>query len=302
MGNIVSIDYDEFEKQLDVGSRSIAKSVMDIVKLKWTPDLLDESCQYIEMFLKNAEVLPTRMGMKQFYDTESAMAKRSRSVKKHPFGKDWEHSDEPHLIEQWHVSWAKRGDSFVIVIENDKYVKGRGRNWSLFELLWYGTDTYVVPAQLAPHEAEQLKASGRRNLEQYKRRMLLEPQRIGLPYVRKMRPRTYKERGEKAAIVGLESRGKAPVRKEIVYDIDWNREQKFDIGAKKMSFYNRFQGRFYFNQFMRQGIKGQVVEDFHDYIADCIVRGLRMGAGSTINISRGKDWMKKAFKKVGLKK
>jgi hypothetical protein len=43
---------------------------------------------------------------------------------------------------------------------------------------------------------------------------------------------------------------------------------------KKMTFYNRFTGKFYYNRFMRRGIEGEVVKDFHDYVGDSIYKGL----------------------------
>lgn len=43
---------------------------------------------------------------------------------------------------------------------------------------------------------------------------------------------------------------------------------------KKMTFYNRFAGKFYYNRFMRKGIEGDVIKDFHDYVGDSIYKGL----------------------------
>ena len=53
------------------------------------------------------------------------------------------------------------------------------------------------------------------------------------------------------------------------------------FAPKKMNYYNRFAGKFFFNQIYRKGIEGKVVQDFHEYVATCVYRGIMIATGNT---------------------
>jgi len=61
-----------------------------------------------------------------------------------------------------------------------------------------------------------------------------------------------------------------------------------EYAPQKMHFYSRYKGRFYYNQIYRKGIEGKVVQDFHEYVATCVYRGLMMAMG---NVRKGNESM-----------
>jgi len=64
-----------------------------------------------------------------------------------------------------------------------------------------------------------------------------------------------------------------------LYDIGGEDKSYHQGLAHYMHFYNRFKGRFYWNQLVRKGIEGKVLEDFHSYVSGCILRGMNIALG-----------------------
>jgi len=56
---------------------------------------------------------------------------------------------------------------------------------------------------------------------------------------------------------------------------------KQEYAPQKMHYYNRFKGKFFYNQIYRKGIEGKTLDDFHEYVATCVYRGLMMAVGET---------------------
>lgn len=54
--------------------------------------------------------------------------------------------------------------------------------------------------------------------------------------------------------------------------------------GKAMHFYNRFAGKFYTNQYFRKGIEEPIVQDFHDYVSNCVYKGIMDAAGLMNNM------------------
>jgi len=295
----VSFDFSKLKGEISGKSAKYIRDFEEIYGGKILKELLESSCPHIEQLLQSGTMLPPRDGLKQFYDTESKAAwdsklKRSGYQARKQMGGNHPSTskfNEPHLIQMFKVVGVPgRGGHGVIVVSNDKYVPGRNRNYNLFKLLWEGTESYVAPVKLELAEYEALKSKPE-DVLQYKNRMQKELITISTPYMSRRRTivtaeEINKRRREKydstyhGGYTGLKVTTYGKKKRVVTWDVETNmREDVNWDAAKRMTYYNRFQGRFYYNQFQRRGIGDRVVEDFHQYIADCIASGLNHGMG-----------------------
>lgn len=70
---------------------------------------------------------------------------------------------------------------------------------------------------------------------------------------------------------------------------------------KRMSFYCRYMGRFYYNLSQRRGIEKDVVRDFRNFIADSVYEGLIYGVNESFRKGQTNEKMRKAFKGVEIR-
>jgi len=385
--------------------KSRSHTAMDIKKLagtKFTERILQDAVPIIQARLKMAANLPRRGGLIQFYDEQTANAKRAYGKK------SWAnsyHSGEnrptEHLIHMWRVSSRiGRDGKGQIIVENDKVVPGKDRDWFLFDLLWNGTSAYVVPMELTKEEEKRLargeqygllaqhkEAMRMRNIElsrrdiqrRYNNSLQVVPARRSVgksyDYQKGMSPQALKRSrdllnkygsgdtvkgGQSPGVLGITHKKKSwyyPVgEKKRVSLESWRKESEINrmAGAtdknlemryastdfvpvekknismhygkvfhrwfvakakggpadykdefesdapKKMSFYNRFRGRFYFNQIARAGIGANVVDDFHEYVIDCVYRGLISAALTDEQRTSAKETMEALEKEAEL--
>jgi hypothetical protein len=132
-----------------------------------TQSVLREAALQTQALLRRGNLLPSKSGMKMFFDTESEPAKAAKKWRSKPY-------TDRHLIHMFNVDYEVTGDnSGNLIISNDKLVKGFNQNWSLFQLLWEGTDTYVQPVTLTPEQSARVawteKTSSQWTKGRYKR-------------------------------------------------------------------------------------------------------------------------------------
>jgi hypothetical protein len=303
----------ELSRNSPVVVNAIKERVEEAQKMRFTKALLEQAAPVIQANLRSATNLPTRDGLKQFYDTESAGARRSLQSKRQKVRKSLVMKpQEPHLLDLWEVGYRTgRGGHGSIVVSNPKVVTSKNGAYPLFKLLWEGTSRYVVPMPLSPQERSTLIAIGGKKLHgQYLTRMReqqsklysewarLKYQPVGAPskktpeqirterliisqagWIGKMKKGASGEfyRGKNIAPAGTTTYvGQHKIGVHIPPDF---KEFAVENAPKKMSFYNRFKGKFYYNVFQRRGIEGDVVMDFHEYVSMCILNGLSFAVG-----------------------
>jgi hypothetical protein len=344
------LDEDALKEEIRKSTHYIARDIERIGGAKLTRDILDMACPHIQALLKMASSLPTKSGLRQFYDRETELAAKKQGARfQKKFGAEWNHQRREatpgHLLDQWRVSWTEdpnaEGFGAIIIVENDKMVKGRSSWFSLFELLWNGTNTYIAPVPMNPEEQTRLGKS-EAAMNQHRERMKNEATVYGPGYFYKAKPISTKKRhvnltdqrgrprkvtgrrktqeemdkervqalmsGERNAYIqthkieverlSLEDVGSAKKASQTSYghqrfvkgNLAWTHDV-MGLGtthhkepAKRMHFYNRFTGRFYYNAIMRKGIESDVVQDFHEYVSDCVVKGIEFAIGQAFSM------------------
>jgi hypothetical protein len=352
----IEIDKKGLEEAVYQATDKIAKDVQKTHGLKFTKEYLDVACPWIQAYLKMASSLPTKGGLRQFYDTQSDQEKRKAGWKIP------KNTTDPHLIEMWEVSYELGEDGEgTIIIKNQKLVKGRTSYYSLFQLLFFGTDTYVSPIagnKLTYEQGIRMRSAEVQGSTIHKR--WLEARDKEASVISEYTYRVGKRKTPKGHLVRDRNGAFIPTKKKSVVDVfkeeaakrelgggimggsgsnqgdrapetkamggvgqkgwrpPWVRKilgQGLTVGAgarygkremhfardvyptgkgymsdftkqsqpKKMMWYNRFKGKFYYNQIWRKGIDDVVVTDFHNYLTDCIYRGL-VYAGEALDI------------------
>jgi hypothetical protein len=347
-------------RAIEESTKHTAKDVQKVVGVKFTQKVIQTAAPQIQALLKMGSSLPTKRGVKMFYDDQTRLAYKA---------KGWaypENRETKHLLEMWEVSGTVSPNQRAegkIIIDNDKMVPGASRDWNLFQLLWEGTETYIAPVTITREQAQRLYANETK--EQFKRTWKrISYKRMKYPHAKPVEVERERNMAKSAAQMASERHamvvagggktfnpGKASPRSEklgVNYTQDtkgeeqtatsykqtgitptqttsWIREQRLharpitfaekdkkgrpitrgkfgpwefvaDVGNKNvdnpklMTFYNRYQGRFYYNQFMRKGIRRDVVEEFHEYIFKCLYRGLMDAIGMETG-SQGKTFL-----------
>lgn len=294
---------------------AVKEQLDDVKMMRFTKALLEIATPVIQANLKNAQNLPTKEGLKQFYDTESVGAKRraqsSRQMARKPLTIK---PQQPHLLDLWEVGYKTgRGGHGAIIVSNPKVVTSKNGSFSLLKLLWEGTKRYIVPIPLNAQEKSKIIAIGGRKLYgSYLTRMRENQSKLYAEWARlkyqnvgaavKKTPEQIRsehwsiqqagflpktKRGESGEFYKTGGAGGAPrqttthvgkVKIGVVIPpefVDYAAEN----APSKMHFYNRFKGKFYYNVIQRKGIEGDVVQDFHDYVAQCILNGLLFAYG-----------------------
>jgi hypothetical protein len=292
---------------------AVREQVEEIKLMRLSRHLLEIATPVIQANLKNAANLPTKENLKQFYDTESFKARWTK-YRNNPKKSAIIKQQQPHLLDLWEVGYKTgKGGHGSIIISNPKQVTSKNGSYPLFKLLWEGTDTYVVPIPLKPHERARLITNGSKKLHgQYlarlkedRARLYADWARIKYQKVGDTRMKTPEQirdewlsikqagflpstkKGEMGEFFKTGGGGGAPRQTKsyvsktkigVIIPPDWN-TYATENQPKKMSFYNRFKGKFYYNVFQRRGIESEVVQDFHDYIAQCVFNGLSFAYG-----------------------
>lgn len=287
----------------------------DIKMMRFSKSLLEEAVPVIQANLKSAKNLPTKEGLKQFYDTESVNARRraqnSRQLARKPLTIK---PQQPHLLNLWEVGYRTgKGGHGAIIVSNPKMVTSKNGSFSLLKLLWEGTNRYIIPIPLTPQERSQIIAIGGKKLHgQYLTRMREQREKLYADWARlryqnvgsptKKTPEQIRtewlmikqagwigktQKGAMGEFYKTGGAGGAPrqtkthvggVKIGVIIPPDFE-DYTAESAPKKMHFYNRFKGKFYYNVFQRKGIEGDVVQDFHDYVANCILNGLMFSFG-----------------------
>jgi hypothetical protein len=359
----IEFDSEKLIDELRKSTEYLTKDMKRVAETKFTDELLIHAAPNIEVLLKSATMLPTKGGLKQFYDEQSDIAKAN---------KGWripKNTEDPHLLQMWDVDWEKSSRDGVgkLLVSNRKQVKGRESYFSLFEILWYGTDVYVAPVQLSDEERTRLKRqrdkTGQPLYNRWNRdkeRWFMEVSKGKAIRGRPLNKRTMQDVGGIDYSPKPKSQVKIweEVHKMETYGKDsfWNKRESMDIderrrtegvhsarqgknltptmttkyikrvymaanppqtittksGIKKhlgkygskfpylhaelhdiggddksyhqglahhMHFYNRFKGRFYYNQLVRKGVEEDIVQDFHEYITRCLYEGFKIAVG-----------------------
>jgi hypothetical protein len=334
---------------------AVKDQITDLHKERFSRKLLEIAAPMIQAHLRNASNLPTRNGLKQFYDTESINARRGqqdhRQKARKPI-KSKNKAEHDHLLHQWEVGFSVgRGGHGTIVVDNPKEVSsGDGsRTFSLFKLLWEGTETYVVPATLTKQETTNLfRRYGRDAYYQWLSRHKENQTKLGKDYNAYKRELIKNVRGQIGSVpkkktemeiekekykmmvngAGFGRGGLKPIQRlddVNVFSVGAEGESRTTVSTtpgqtkvflgktkyvfmdpkpfadfaaenapKRMNFYNRFKGKFYYNVYARQGIKGEVVKDFHTYVSESVFNGL-MSAVGEMTEARNKQAMLTAF-------
>jgi hypothetical protein len=343
----IVIDKKALAEEIRKSTAHIAKDVKRVMEMKFTAELLSIATPAIEVNLKSATNLPTKGGLRQFYDEQSDVAKAN---------KGWripKNTKDPHFIQMWHVDWEQhiKTSEGKIILSNPKMVAGREAWWSLFDILWWGTDYYVAPVILNDEERARLtrqrdkngapliskwsrdkekyyenRAQGRalknrgkiprrsgakgaqgamktgdqiaKEFAQYRESgidsfgmklggmeeddfeenpAIFYQQKATSPLQTQKHVRTSKVLGVVEFVkskIGKWGK-KVPYSETTLYDVSGGDPSYHQKPAQYMHFYNRFKGRFYYNQLTRKGVEGEVVQDFHDYVTKCIDDGLQ---------------------------
>jgi hypothetical protein len=294
---------------------AVKEQLDDIKMMKFTKELLEIAVPVIQANLKNAQNLPTKEGLKQFYDTESVNARmrlqKTRQKARKPLVMK---PQQPHLLDLWEVGYKTgKGGHGSIIVSNPKTVSSSNGSFSLLKLLWEGTNRYIVPIPLGAQEKSKIIAIGGRKLfGQYLTRMRENQEKMYADWARiryqkvggvvMKTPEQIRtehmlikqagwlpklKRGEMGEFYKTGGGGGAPRQTStyvsktkigVVIPPEWS-EYAAENAPNKMHFYNRFKGKFYYNVFQRKGIEGDVVQDFHDYVAQCILNGLVFAYG-----------------------
>lgn len=236
--------------------------------------VLTEACPTITALLKSGKLLPSRQGRKMFYDTESPIMRDLRGLPPR--------EDPVHLMDQWFCDFTIESDmKAVIHVKNSKMVAGRRKYWMLVDLLWEGTQTYIADTALT---FEQLRHLSEEEIKHfYKYRTINQIPGFG-PFVRKG-VKAVNKRGEKiGGRVSTRKVENAPTRQDVA-EFRHNYpgiDLQPDYVPKRMNYYNRYAGRFFFNQTMRRGIDEDVVKSFKEYVMNCVNKGLELAIGEVI--------------------
>jgi hypothetical protein len=249
-----------------------------------------------------------------FYDTESPIMRALHGMKPR--------DDEVHLMDQWLVSGESSGPmDGSIIIDNTKMVAGRDKYWNLSDLLYNGTRTYISQRALTIKQLNSMSD------EEAQHHYALHPDMDDIPggghykrFVTAGRKVQHDRGGGRSSFGGLK-KGAGPFFKKggkkgiymgrdttpMPYELidkryhdpraGWaalkmmaNGDASFG-NYKKMTYYNRYYGAFFYNQNVRNGMKPETVQAFKDYVTGCVHRGLLLSMDRLYSDGRATEEM-----------
>lgn len=181
-------------------------------------------------------------GKTPFYDDESARVQAFPKKGRMPGGRI---RPSIHLKDSWYMTYTVRASEGKAIIRLYNRKKTADGKWVVADLLWYGTRDYNI-------SAPELKVT------------------VPVMY-RSVAESAGSRKGWKGLASSFRASGKSfnregqPVTQTLLPGHNTGR----------MSFYNRYAGKWFYNQKFRKGIRNELVTSFRQYILLCIENGIR---------------------------